>query len=145
MTYLSKSEEDTKAFARQLSASLSVGDVVYLHGDLGAGKSVFARSAIRSLLGDEGLDVPSPTFTLVQIYEAKQCPVYHFDLYRIEDSEEVFELGWEDALAGGITIVEWPERLGGYGVDPTMDITISNVDGHSNARHIEVKSRDKDA
>ena len=65
MTYLSKSEEDTKAFARQLSASLSVGDIVYLHGDLSAGKSVFARSVIRSLVGDEGLDVPSPTFTLV--------------------------------------------------------------------------------
>ena len=72
---------------------------------------MFARAAIRALCGDPGLDVPSPTFTLVQVYDAPIAPLWHFDLYRLKEPAEIYELGWEDCLAGGIAIVEWPDRI----------------------------------
>jgi len=102
--------EATARLAARIAACLRPGDVVALYGDLGAGKTVFARSLIRALCGDE--EVPSPTFTLVQTYAAPDFEIWHFDLYRLERPEEVFELGLEEALAGGVTLIEWPERLG---------------------------------
>ena len=108
---LSFSEADTADFAADLAAALKPGDTVFLSGALGMGKSVFARALIRTLTRTLGLDVPSPTFTLIQTYDTDAGPLSHFDLYRIEDPDELWELGWEDALAG-ITVVEWPERLG---------------------------------
>src|SRR5690606_13712466 len=83
-----------------------------LHGDLGTGKSTLARSLIRALAADAGLEVPSPTFTLVQAYDAR-VPVHHFDLYRLSSPEERDELGLEDAVEEGVALVEWPERAGG--------------------------------
>ncbi|MDD3020872.1 MAG: tRNA (adenosine(37)-N6)-threonylcarbamoyltransferase complex ATPase subunit type 1 TsaE [Alphaproteobacteria bacterium] len=109
----SASEDDTIRIATDFARNLTRGDVVLLDGDLGAGKSVFARAVIRSLVQDSELDVPSPTFTLVQTYDSKAGEIYHFDLYRLKDPEEIFELGWEEALSG-IVLVEWPERLGGH-------------------------------
>jgi tRNA threonylcarbamoyl adenosine modification protein YjeE len=109
----SAGETDTEAAARQLAATLKTGDTVLLQGDLGAGKTVFARALVRALAGDSALDVPSPTFTLVQTYDTPRGTIWHFDLYRLEDPDEIHELGWEEALAGGIVIAEWPERLGG--------------------------------
>jgi tRNA threonylcarbamoyladenosine biosynthesis protein TsaE len=88
---------------------------VGLAGPLGAGKTSLARALIHALPGQPGSEtetVPSPTFTLVQVYERAPAPVWHFDLYRLERPEEVWELGWEEALAEGIVLVEWPERLG---------------------------------
>lgn len=108
---ITKSEDETAAFARALALNARPGDVFLLEGTLGAGKSVFARGFIRALAG-ENTDVPSPTFTIVQIYDTSKVPIYHFDLYRLEDPEEIYEIGWEEALAGGITLVEWPQRLG---------------------------------
>lgn len=110
--FLSQSEGDTAALAAGLAGVLRPGDVVFLDGDLGMGKSVFARSLVRALTGIAGLEVPSPTFTLVQTYDADPAPVWHFDLYRIKSAEEVWELGWEDALQD-IVLVEWPSRLMG--------------------------------
>ncbi len=107
------SEDETKAVAAKIAAAAQGGDVYCLHGNLGAGKSFFARSFIRALCGDD-TEVPSPTFTLVQTYECAKAPIWHFDLYRLSDPEEIFETGWEEALDGGITLVEWPERLGPY-------------------------------
>ena len=109
--------EATAALARDLAPRLRAGDVLLLEGDLGAGKSSFARALIRALPGPAGEDrsgeeVPSPTFTLVQIYERRPAAVWHFDLYRLSDPEEVYELGWEEALGGALLLVEWPERLG---------------------------------
>lgn len=106
-----RSEDETAALARGLAGRLRRGDVLLLRGDLGAGKSVFARALIRALAGDAGLEVPSPTFTLVQTYDTSAGPVWHFDLYRLKGSADVYELGWEEALADTIAIVEWPERL----------------------------------
>ena len=112
MQVAANSEKDTGDLAAQIAARTKVGDVILLQGDLGAGKTVFARAFIRALCDDPALDVPSPTFTLLQTYDTPRGPVWHFDLYRLKDPEEIFELGWEDALAEGIVLVEWPERLG---------------------------------
>lgn len=105
------SEKATAAFAAVLSSALSAGDLVALVGDLGCGKSVIARTIIRTLLGDADLDVPSPTFTLVQEYEGPDFAIWHADLYRLEDSEDVYELGFEEALDETLLLVEWPDRL----------------------------------
>ena len=105
-------EAATAALAQRLAPELEAGDLLALWGDLGSGKTSFARALIRALAGAAEEEVPSPTFTLVQIYDGRPAPVWHFDLYRIRDPEEVLELGWEQALAEAIVLVEWPERLG---------------------------------
>lgn len=97
--------------AARLAACARPGDLIALEGDLGTGKTSFARAFIRSLQ-DEPEDVPSPTFTLLQSYETNSGLVHHFDLYRIENPAELGPLGFEEALGEGIVLVEWPERLG---------------------------------
>jgi tRNA threonylcarbamoyladenosine biosynthesis protein TsaE len=103
--------EATEAFGRSLAPLLRPGDVLALHGALGAGKTTLARGILRGL-GHEG-DVPSPTFAIVQPYDppAVRLPVAHVDLYRIEHPEELEELGLGDMLANGALLIEWPERL----------------------------------
>lgn len=104
----------TEALAAAYAAQLVAGDVIALTGDLGAGKTVFARSLIRSLGRAAGIEidhVPSPTFTLVQLYDLAEFTLYHFDLYRLEAPEEVWEIGIEDAFAGGVSVIEWAERI----------------------------------
>ena len=101
--------EATEALGRALGARLQAGDVVALEGDLGAGKTTLARG-ILAALGHEG-EVASPTFPIVIPYEQLRLPVWHADLYRIEDPSELDELALEEALEGGALLVEWPERL----------------------------------
>ena len=107
-------EAATTALAERISAEAITGDVVALFGDLGSGKTAFARAFINART-DTPEDVPSPTFTLVQTYEFPGpdgvIPVYHFDLYRIEHTDEIEELGMDDAFTDGISLIEWPERL----------------------------------
>ena len=105
-------ESATERLGATLAGRLRVGDVVGLKGDLGAGKTTLARAIIRAAAGDPELIVPSPTFTLVEVYETPRGAFWHFDLYRLEAADQVYELGWEEALAEGIVLVEWPERLG---------------------------------
>src|SRR5476651_1643231 len=100
-TITSAGEADTQAEAVRLAATMKAGDVLLLEGDLGSGKTVFARALIRALADDSSLEVPSPTFTLVQTYDTPRGTVWHFDLYRLEEPEEIYEIGWEEALAGG--------------------------------------------
>ncbi len=105
---------ETEALARELAALLRPGDVVALTGDLGAGKTVFARALVLALGRDAGVEighVPSPTFTLVQLYELPRFTVYHFDLYRLADASEACETGIEDAFADGVSVIEWAERI----------------------------------
>ncbi len=96
----------TAALARRVAAHAKPGDVIALKGELGSGKTFFARAFI----GEE--DVPSPTFTLVQIYDRPKGRIWHFDLYRLDAPDQAIELGIEEAFAGGISLIEWPERLG---------------------------------
>lgn len=118
------SETEMTAFATQLASVFKQGDVVFLRGTLGAGKSTLARALIRSLMNEPCLDVPSPTFTLVQSYDSQTGPVYHYDLYRLESSEEIFEIGIEDSLAHGISLIEWPERLEGIQLPNPLDLDL---------------------
>ena len=121
MYYITTSEADTLAFAAQLSDMLHPGDTVLLHGDLGAGKSVFARGIARGV-GVEGA-MPSPTFTLMIPYEGK-CKFYHFDLYRLNDPDEFFAAGLEEFIGGdGVAVVEWPE-MAEIDPEPVLDVTI---------------------
>lgn len=110
----SPSPEATAEIASLLGASLRAGDVVLLSGPVGAGKSHFARALIQSRLARLGRfeDVPSPTFTLVQSYDLGQVELWHADLYRLSDPDEILELGLDQAFEEAICLVEWPERLG---------------------------------
>ena len=107
-------EAATAALAARVSARARPGDVFALSGPLGSGKTVFARAFINARTRTPQ-EVPSPTFTLVQGYEFPNAegaiPVYHFDLFRIENADETAELGMDDAFAGGISLIEWPDRL----------------------------------
>lgn len=104
-------EEATLALGARLALDAAPGDVFALAGPLGSGKTTLARGFIRALTRPDE-EVPSPTFTLVQTYETPKGTIWHFDLYRLEDPEEAWELGIEDAFASGISLIEWPERLG---------------------------------
>lgn len=104
-------EAQTARLASRLARAARRGDVIALHGDLGAGKTTFARAFIAALSGMP-VEVPSPTFTLVQIYETAPLQIWHFDLYRLQRAEEAYELGFEEALEHGVSVIEWPQRLG---------------------------------
>jgi tRNA threonylcarbamoyl adenosine modification protein YjeE len=106
-------EKATERFAADIAASLEPGDLVTLSGDLGAGKTTFARALIRTLAGDDSIEVPSPTFTLVQIYELPRFTLVHADLYRVTNAAELAELGFDDLPDGAVVLMEWPDRAAG--------------------------------
>ncbi|MBM3621230.1 MAG: tRNA (adenosine(37)-N6)-threonylcarbamoyltransferase complex ATPase subunit type 1 TsaE [Alphaproteobacteria bacterium] len=119
----------TKRLGAAVSCRLAVGDVVALHGELGAGKTELARAIIRAASGEEALTVPSPTFTLAETYDTPRGPIWHFDLYRLDAPEQVWELGFEEALAGGISLIEWPERIGSLLPAKRLDVTLRIIEG----------------
>jgi tRNA threonylcarbamoyladenosine biosynthesis protein TsaE len=116
-------EAATAALGARLGAVARAGDVIALEGDLGAGKTTLARGLIRSQLGPE-TEAPSPTFTLVQTYPGPRFPIWHFDLYRLENPGEVRELGLEEAV-DGLALIEWPERLGRYLPSVRLEVRLS--------------------
>ncbi len=127
MDYTSHNEEDTIEIAQKLAKTLKAGDILALYGDLGVGKSVFCRALIRMMTNNPDLNVPSPTFSLVQTYECEKFEIWHFDLYRLEHGEELYELGWEEALAGNLTLIEWPERIEGFMPAEAKVITFTDL------------------
>jgi tRNA threonylcarbamoyladenosine biosynthesis protein TsaE len=114
----------TEALAARVAACARPRDAILLSGPLGAGKSAFARAFLRAAAGDPGLDVPSPTFTLVQSYDLPGGVAHHFDLWRIAGPADLEELGWEDAR-GGILLVEWPDRLGPLAPEGALRIALA--------------------
>lgn len=116
-------EAATIRLGADLAPSLHAGDAIALYGGLGAGKTTLARAIVRAVAGQPALEVPSPTFTLVQSYGLARVDVAHFDLYRVETGGEIDELGLDDALDTGVVLIEWPERMDALPAD-RLDITL---------------------
>lgn len=136
-TFLSHHETETEQAGELLARRLRAGDVVAYLGDLGAGKTAFTRGLARGL-GFQGR-VTSPTFTIVNEYEGR-IPLFHFDMYRLGNEDELFDIGWEDYLArGGVCAVEWSERIAGALPQPVITVTISRCPEHDDWREITIK------
>ena len=129
-------DDATAGLGASLAASLKPGDLVLLSGGLGAGKTALARAMIRTLIGDPGLDVPSPSFALVQPYEAAGRPVLHADLYRLREATEIDELGLFDR-ADAKVLVEWPERAPELAAQAALAVTLS-IPGDGDGRVAEI-------
>lgn len=119
------SEKEMIEFGKNLSRVLAIGDVLALTGDLGAGKTTLSRGIIQALCGD--IDVPSPTYTIVQTYECGAFELWHCDLYRLEKPDDIFELGLFEAMEENVCLIEWPERMGDHllGSALTIDLQFS--------------------
>jgi tRNA threonylcarbamoyladenosine biosynthesis protein TsaE len=122
-------EAATAALATRLARLVRRGDVIALKGELGTGKTSFARAFIRARAGQDEM-VPSPTFTLVQVYELPDLSVWHVDGYRLRHPEEAWELGLEDAFHDGVSLIEWPERLGPLVPGRRLEITFEHGGSH---------------
>lgn len=135
-----KTAEDAAEFAARFSTYLAAGDCVMLSGPVGAGKTHFARSVIQSMMACDGAveDVPSPTFTLVQVYETSVAEVWHTDLYRLTHLDELSELGLDDAFDEAITLVEWPDRLGPNRPARRLEMSLSMPDADTEERLLEL-------
>ncbi len=123
MIYETNAAEETFAVGKKLGEAAKAGDVLALHGDLGVGKTVFTKGFAKGL----GITEPvnSPTFTILQIYNEGRLPLYHFDVYRIEEPEEMEEVGFDDYIYGdGVSMIEWPERIEEILPAGRMDVTI---------------------
>ena len=139
---VSRSAEDTFSFGEAMAAQAQPGTVITLNGDLGAGKTVFAQGFAKGLGVSDYVN--SPTFTILQIYEDGRLPLYHFDVYRIADPEEMDEIGFDDYIYGdGVSLIEWARLIDEILPEKRIDVTISRMDGHGdNDRLICVEHRD---
>ncbi len=133
-------EAGTVRLANDIAMVLRPGDTVCLSGDLGAGKSTFARALIRAFAADAHLEVPSPTFTLVQTYEFDRFALSHFDLYRLEEPEEIEELGLDDLLDAGAALIEWPEKASDLLPASALWIQITQPDAEAEKRDFRFHS-----
>ncbi|AHJ65524.1 tRNA (adenosine(37)-N6)-threonylcarbamoyltransferase complex ATPase subunit type 1 TsaE [Granulibacter bethesdensis] len=127
-------QEATEALGRQIADTLHPGDVILLEGSLGAGKSTLVRALLRHMAGDPAMEVPSPTYTLVQGYDTPRGAVAHLDLWRLDGPDALHELGW-DALLKDIIIVEWPDRLEDLRPPQALTIRLETVPDNDGARH----------
>ena len=136
MQFLSHSTQETEAIGEELAQKLRGGDVLAFTGSLGMGKTAFTRGLARGL-GCRGR-VTSPTFTIVNEYEGR-TPLFHFDMYRLGSSDELFDIGWDDYLArGGVCAVEWSERVSDALPEDTIFVDIARTDEHEDWRTITV-------
>src|SRR4029079_560993 len=129
-------ERGTYRLMADIAAVIEPGDVIMLSGDLGAGKTTFARALIRFFAGDESIEVPSPTFTLTQTYVLPRFTLVHADLYGLSGPAELAEIGLEDAAEGTVLVIEWPDRAGALLPADRLDVAFTLVPQQSaNARH----------
>lgn len=138
MTFFTESERETEALGKRLASSVGPGTVIALYGGLGAGKTAF----VRGLASGMGLSarVSSPTFTVVNEYPGK-TPLFHFDMYRLSDSDELFEIGWEDYLSrGGVIAVEWSEIVDDAFDRDTIRVRIERDDESTDKRRIVIEN-----
>lgn len=142
MTYLwtarQVDETNLTRIAQLIALKLGQGDVLALSGDLGAGKTTLARAVLRAALGDTGAEVPSPTFSIVQTYDAPRLAIAHVDLYRLGTADEASELGLDDMLARGALIVEWPENAPAVTSPNRLDIALSET-GSTDTRDLQLR------
>ena len=139
--------QNVQACAAVLAGQAQTGDVIALSGDLGAGKTVFAKAFVRALTNEDE-DVPSPTFTLVQIYDGhrdgENLTIWHFDLYRLKTAEEIYETGFEEALSDGISLIEWPERAGNLLPRNRLIVHLEAPAGQPDKRNITITANGAD-
>lgn len=137
MTITTNSPEQTELLGKKLAARLNPGDVIAYYGDLGAGKTAFTRGLAAGLGVTEC--VTSPTYTIVNEYLSGRMPLFHFDMYRLSSSEELFDIGWEDYLErGGVCVVEWSENVADALPQDAVVVTIARGEG-DNERIITVE------
>ena len=138
MEYISNSYEETQKIAADFAKTLKEGDVLCMYGDLGVGKTAFVQGLAKGLEIDE--PITSPTFTIVNEYSGT-LPLYHFDVYRIADSDEMYEIGYEEYVYGdGVSVIEWPQLIDDILPEKRYDIEIAkDYDKGENYRTIEIK------
>lgn len=125
--YISNSQEETEKIAGEFAKTLNCGDIVLLQGDLGAGKTVFVKGIVKYFGGDPD-GVTSPTFTIVNEYQLPNFPIYHFDLYRLENPNELYNIGFEEYFYGnGICFIEWPERATDFFDDNVKVVVVKKL------------------
>ena len=138
MTYVTNSPAETEALGQRLAETLQPGDVIAYTGDLGAGKTAFTRGLARGLGITER--ITSPTFTIVNEYLGGRLPLFHFDMYRLGSSEELYEIGWEDYLArGGVCAVEWSENVRDALPPDAVTVTIARCPENDGWRTITIE------
>lgn len=137
MQFITHSAEETEALGERLAQTLTGGEVVAYFGELGAGKTAFTRGLARGL--GISMRVTSPTYTIVNEYSGGRLPLFHFDMYRLGSSDELFDIGWDDYLArGGVCAVEWSERVSDALPEDTIFVDIARTDEHEDWRTITV-------
>ncbi len=136
-TYISKSEEDTINFAKNFAKNLKVGDIIVLSGELGSGKTKF----VQGILENFGManEISSPTFTIVNEYNSPTINIYHFDVYRLEDSDEFYAIGGDEYFSKGICIIEWGEMIEDVLPKPYTKITFSKNNDDVNYRELKIE------
>ena len=141
MIYNSYSAQETEAIACEIAKPLRGGEIITLDGDLGAGKTAFVRGMAEGLMISDSIS--SPTFTIVNEYNGGKIPFYHFDVYRINDDDELYAMGFDDYVQKGICVVEWSENIPDSIPNDAYKITIERVCDNENARKITIeKSED---
>ena len=140
-TYISKSEQDTINFAKNYAKNLKAGDIIVLSGELGSGKTKFVQGVLENFnLQDE---ISSPTFTIVNEYNSDTVNIYHFDVYRLEDSDEFFAIGGEEYFSKGICLIEWGELIEDILPKPYTKISFSKSDYDTSYRKLTIEEIEK--
>lgn len=135
-TYISKNEQDTVDFAEKFASSLSIGDIIVLTGELGSGKTKFVQGVLKYFNMED--EISSPTFTIVNEYTSGKANVYHFDVYRLEDSYEFYAMGGDEYFSKGICLIEWGEMIEDILPKPYTKIIFSKDEKNTDYRKLEI-------